>query len=159
MQLLTSYTSACYLISPAHPGHSIFTTSPLMCMRRCSIHNSCLTPALQAALEAELAVIQADLIAAENCAAESNKPQGGRLLMRGSKQSARAGKPAAGSNGEDSEAAVAAVTVPQQGAEGEGSDSDITKPASLPPTGRAADLTQVLADSDDEIEEGGAQSR
>lgn len=113
----------------------------------------------KAVLEAELAVIQADLVAAESSAAESSKPQGGRLLKRGSKQPAEAGKPAAGSDEEDSEATVAAANVLQQGAEGEGSDSDVTEPASLPPEGRAAGLAQVLADSDDEMEESGAQSR
>ena len=118
-----------------------------------------LTPALQEALEAELAVIQADLVAAESSAAESNKPQGGRLLRRSGKQPAKAGQPAAGSDEEDSEATVAAANVLQQGAEGEGSDSDVTEPASLPPAGRAAGFAQVLADSDDEMEEGGAQSR
>ena len=124
-----------------------------------SILSPVLIPALQEALEAELAVIQADLVAAESSAAENNKPQGGRLLKRGSKQPAKAGRPAAGSNEEDSEATVAAADVLQQGAEGEGSDSDLTEPASLPPAGRAAGVAQVLVDSDDEMEDSSGQSR
>lgn len=155
VRLLASHVIACYLISPA----LVFAISKQAPCCVCGIAeyqriDSRSTPAVQAVLEAELAVIQADLVAAE-----SSKPQGGRLLKRGSKQPAKAGKPAAGSDEEDSEATVAAANVLQQGAEGEGSDSDVTEPASLPPEGRAAGLAQVLADSDDEMEESGAQSR
>ena len=106
---------------------------------------------MQAALEAELAVLQADLVAAEN-----STPQGSRLLQRGSRQAAKAGKPASPSA---SEGTVAAADALQPGAEGGGSDSDATEPASLPPAGRAAGLAQVLADSDDEMEESCAQGR
>lgn len=160
MRLLACHVIACYLISPA----LVFAISKQAPCCVCGIAeyqriDFRSTPAVQAVLEAELAVIQADLVAAESSAAESSKPQGGRLLKRGSKQPAEAGKPAAGSDEEDSEATVAAANVLQQGAEGEGSDSDVTEPASLPPEGRAAGLAQVLADSDDEMEESGAQSR